>query len=502
MHNGEEARSPAAFPQSRLKAIIWLLCLLASVRLLVFSLAFPFFTNVDEPAHFDLVLKYSRGHIPGGMEPISSEAAGYLAVFNSLAYYASDVRMPPPLWTESPEKMKADAAAKSAGWQRLPNYEAPQGPLYYTLAGLWWNLGGGLGLHDGRFLYWLRFLNIAWMVTAIWLGYAAAKMVFPENRFAQLGVPALIAFLPQTGFYSIGNDSLSPVCFGLAFLFVLQWLRSDHPSRWLGAAMGLAFAATWLAKTTNLPLLAVAGLAVLIKTRQLWLAKKPGTAESFLAFTACAAVPALGWMVHCKIHFGDFTGSKAMTDFFGWTIKPFSEWWHHPIFSPSGAWTYLSGQVGTFWQGEFVWQNRPLFLPGTEMIYTALSAVLLAVALYAIIPGTMNAAVSQQRAAIALSLACFLAALAFFALVSVMYDYHDAPNPSREHPYVREGRLILGALVPFMLALVYGLDRLLKRLGNPVKFSILAGIILAMLAAEVATDWPVFANPFNGYHLP
>jgi hypothetical protein len=99
-------------------------------------------------------------------------------------------------------------------------------------------------------------------------------------------------------------------------------------------------------------------------------------------------------------------------------------------------------------------------------------------------------------------LAFFAAALAFFALISVMYDFHNAPNPTREHPYVREGRLMLGLLIPFMLALVYGLDRLLKHFGNTTKFFVLAGMVLVMLATEVATDWPAFANPFNWYHLP
>ena len=44
--------------------MILLLCLVASVRVFIFSAAFPFFNPVDEQRHFDLAVKYSQGHVP------------------------------------------------------------------------------------------------------------------------------------------------------------------------------------------------------------------------------------------------------------------------------------------------------------------------------------------------------------------------------------------------------------------------------------------------------
>jgi len=38
--------------------------LFAAVRVLVLSAAFPFFNNVDERRHVDLVIKYADGHMP------------------------------------------------------------------------------------------------------------------------------------------------------------------------------------------------------------------------------------------------------------------------------------------------------------------------------------------------------------------------------------------------------------------------------------------------------
>ena len=50
-------------------------------------------------------------------------------------------------------------------------------------------------------------------------------------RFIRLAVPALIACLPQTTFYAINNDILTPLTFGAAFV-----LRAEN----LGRARALA----------------------------------------------------------------------------------------------------------------------------------------------------------------------------------------------------------------------------------------------------------------------
>ena len=44
--------------------LIIVLCIIALVRIFTFSAAFPFFNNVDEHAHFDMVIKYAGGFLP------------------------------------------------------------------------------------------------------------------------------------------------------------------------------------------------------------------------------------------------------------------------------------------------------------------------------------------------------------------------------------------------------------------------------------------------------
>jgi len=259
--------------------------------------------------------------------------------------------------------------------------------------------------------------------------------------------------------------------------------------------------ATFLTKMSNLPLLAVSALAVLLKIFRLAKMKRlRASAPSLASLYFSATLPMAAWAAWCKIHFGDFTGSAAKVQFLGWTVKPFAEWWHHPIFIPHGAWTFVSGLLTAFWQGEFFWHGQPLASPVTNMIYVMASFIFVAVAL-AILIARFAGATGAQRQALWLALAVFVAAVAFLAFLSIIYDFHDCANPSRAHPYFTQGRLLLGALVPFLLLFVLGMDRALSRLGNSAKFLALAGMILFMLISEIAVDWPVFSSQYNWFHM-
>jgi hypothetical protein len=195
------------------------------------------------------------------------------------------------------------------------------------------------------------------------------------------------------------------------------------------------------------------------------------------------------------------TGLAVNMRFFGWTIKPFGQRWEHPIFTPEGFWTYLSGQFGTFWQGEFWWHHQRLALPGSDAIYTLLSLAFFILVLPGLFARTSNLT-SLQRVAIGLGLAFFITGLGFFAFMSTVYDFHGCPSPSRQYPYFASGRMLLGALIPFALIVIFALDRILARFGLKAKFLTFAALILVMLMSEIATDWPVFSNEFNWFHLP
>jgi hypothetical protein len=486
---------------------IWLLCLIAAVHVFIFSAVFPFFNVMDEQVHFDLAVRYSHGEIPRTMAAPCDEVLPFIAIYGTSEYLWTPESQPggkfaPPPWTQPMSEVGPKLLQKETNWKNgVINYEVAQPPLYYALAGVWWDLGKLLGFHDGHLLYWLRFLNAVIVAAIVWLGWFTARMIFPENLFLRLGVPVLIAFLPQTSFYSIQNDTLSPLCFGAAFVLLLKWLQADAPNVRLGIAIGLALAATYLAKISNVPLLGASAAVVLW---QLWRLKQAGKLRgalpSLAALGLCAALPVAAWLAWCKINFGDFTGTAAKVQFLGWTHKSFAEWWSHPIFTPHGLWTFVSGLMATFWQGEMMWHRLPLTLPVVDLLYAILSVGLIAVALVALLP-RFKAATGLQRQALWFGCFSLLAVAVFLGFLSIIYDFQDCFYPSRVHPYFTSGRLMLGALIPFMLLFVFGLDRVLNRYGGRVKFLALCAMVVFMLAAEITVDWRIFPNAYNWFHL-
>jgi hypothetical protein len=265
----------------------------------------------------------------------------------------------------------------------------------------------------------------------------------------------------------------------------------------------LALAATFLTKSFNLPFLAIAALAVTFQLARM--ARAGGTLRpalpSLLALVLCAGIPTAAWLLWMKSNFGDFTGGHVKMAWEGWTLKPFGEWWRHPIFTPSGLWTYIEGLLSTFWQGEMVWHGLRLAIPSVGLIYSLLSISLIGVAMAGVL-SPASRLTPLQRGGLGWSLACLLAGVVFLGFLSIIYDFRGSSYPSREHPYFSSGRLILAAAVPFSLLFVHGLDSALSRVKNAtVRPLTLGALLVFMLVAEIAANRPVFASQFNWFHL-
>src|SRR5262245_28876164 len=148
----------------------------AALRVLASAAVFPFFDNVDESAHFDLVVKWSRLEPPRGLAPFSRESLEAIARWGSPEYLSArgEAASPPP-----PDSPVIPATVEA--WSQQPNTESGEPPLYYALAGLWLALGRGLGLEGVTLLFWLRALNAGPAAALVWLGWATARAVFPES---------------------------------------------------------------------------------------------------------------------------------------------------------------------------------------------------------------------------------------------------------------------------------------------------------------------------------
>jgi hypothetical protein len=497
----------STFVQRHERKLILLICSIAAVRVFMFCAAFPFFNNVDEQAHVDLVMKYARGDLPRDLGHYSSESADSIALYGSPEYFVAPGQFatndfPRPNWT-LPAEQREDVVEKNAAWWRTnENHESGEPPLYYGIAGLWLNLGRALGINGGWLFYWVRLLNVCVAAAIVWLGYVAAKLMFPAREFMRLSVPVLLAIWPQTTFYSIQSDSFSALWFGIAFVGLLKLLQSERPPLFLAICTGLALAATCLVKTTNVALFLVVGLTFIFKLRGTSPGKPLGeTLATFAVLLVSAAAPIAVWFAWNVHTFGDLTATAAKIDFLGWTRKPISNWWPHPIFTLNGFKEFWSELMASFWRGEFVWHGKRLAFQTSDAFYWISSTLAIAVALISLFPRFTRLS-AFQRKSLCLAGASFGALVLFVAILSIAFDFGLCPYPSREHPYFTSGRLLSAAAIPFFLLYAEAFDSALSRVpGGWTKTILFVSLVLFIVGSEAAVNRVAFSSRYNSFHL-
>jgi len=490
-------------PSRNERFLILLLCIVAALRVFIFSAAFPFFSNIDEDLHFDLITQYSHAQVPHSFDRLKEETLNWIVPYASPEFlfppeHFPDGKFPEPLWKQPWSKVEPAIAATRAAWSSEINFQSSQPPLYYALASVWWWIGKHVGLPGIELLYWLRFLNVALVAMMVWLGYVTARTIAPERPDLRIGVPLLLAFIPQNVFYAMNNDVLSPLCFGALFLCVLQWLRTNAPSFLLGALTGLAVAATCLTKLSNLPLVAVALAVIGARSTAIILRTPRAGLISLAALISCAAIPVGMWILWIKFHFGDFTGSTAKIGLLGWTRKPFGDWWQHPIFTLRGVWIFWSDLIASFWRGEASWHGQPLRLRGADGFYAVSSLLGLAAAMAGLRKQTGLS--GFQRQAFGSAILVFLAGVVFLALLSIQFDFGNCINPSREHPYFTSGRLLSGALIPFAVVYVYAVSWVCRQISPALPLIALGLIVVVLTSSEILVNRVVFLSEHNWFH--
>jgi hypothetical protein len=489
------------------QALIWGACLVAAIRVFVYAAAFPFFNNVDEQAHFDLVLRYARHGVRPGMEHFSDEAAEYIALYSSTEYILGPTnfpgaKAPPPVWMMAPERAAYRFEGIDTLWRTRTNHEGTSPPLYYFVAAQWWRMGEALGLEGGYLLYWIRFLNVIFGGVLVWLGYWAASLVFPEPRFPRPAVALLLAFFPQDIFYSIQSDVLSPILFGLAFIGLIKLWQSENPGIGLTALTGAAIAGTALVKATNFPLTAIAAAAVLARVWELARAGKlRAISRAFGILAVSALLPIAAWMWFSYHAFGDVSGAAQKIRLMGWARKPLNQWWPHPLFTWQGERVFIGEMLASFWRGEFCWDSRRLASPIADAFYCWSSFTLVGAAFLG--RSRFGRGLSRdQCVALWIALAACAASLAFVAISSLAFDFGAWEYPSKGNPVLTSGRLMIGALIPFLLLYVYGLSQLLGWRGNRWAAPMgLAAILVLITVSEIVVNRPAFASSYNFFHL-
>src|SRR6266496_1696029 len=320
-------------------ALILFFCLAAALRVFIFSAGFPFFSNIDEDLHFDVIMQYSHARLPRSFDLLKEETLEWIVPYASPEFLAKpdqfpDAKFPSPLWKQSPAEAAPELATTKAAWSTEINFESSQPPLYYALASVWWRIGKHIGLTGIQSLYWIRFLNVPLIAIVVWLGFVTARTIAPERVDLRIGVPMLLAFIAK-----------------------LVSLMRQRPS---------------------------AGLMALA------------------ALVLCAAIPVSSWMIWTKYQFGDLTGSATKITLLGWARKPFADWLHHPIFTPRGFWVFWSDLITNFWRGEVRWHGRPLSWQVADGFYAISSLILLGAAIMGLRKRAGPSAFQRQAIGIAI----------------------------------------------------------------------------------------------------
>ena len=486
--------------------IVVLLCALAALRVFLFSAAFPFFNNVDEQAHFDLVRKYARGHLPAGIEPLDSDAVRSMILYGSQEYLVPAGRfpggaIPPPVWSLPFDRIRTAFESRVSQGTKDANLESTQPPLYYAVAGLWHRLGWSLGLRGGQILYWIRFMNVMVCALLVWLAHLFARALFPADGFLRLGMPLLVAFLPQDAFYSVNNDVLVPLAGGAALLALLVLARGGAKGHAFHAVAGLLVAAAVLVKLSSVPIVLIAVVTALMITCRAGAGERRPAAGRSAVLLLAAGAPLAVWGARNLLTLGDVTGSAGKAKLLGWSLKPLGTLLDHPLFTPGGIATFWQETMTSFWRGEFTWGLERIASQGWDLLYGISSFVLPAAAVTALVFRGRSAR-SDERVVHWLGLATLLLSLLFLAGLSVVFDFGGCFYPSRAHPFLTSGRLALAALLPFVALYLSGLEVLLPgRRSAALRWALLIAMVTWMTASEAALSRSAFQSAYNWFHL-
>ncbi|MDD2709135.1 MAG: DUF2142 domain-containing protein [Verrucomicrobiae bacterium] len=491
------------------RTVIHLLCLFVAVRLFVFCAGFPLFSSVDEQAHFDTVYKYARGYLPRkGVDLYDPGAAVLIALHDTPEIFGDerecpDGKVPPPMWRWPPSKVET-VGQTIILWQKCLNHESASPPLYYGLAGAWLDLGRLSGQSGGSLVYWVRFFNMGVMVFLTWYAHVFVRRHYPDRVFLRFGVPCLIAFFPQDIFYSMNADILSAPLFAAALdrlirVFSPECRKSDVFAAGVFCAMAL------LTKLTNIVMLPVILLAGTMAAR---------TPESRrLSVHRCLAVFGMAflifgvWLGWNEAMLGDWWATRDKMRMVGVIERPVTDWWRAPVLQPHYFVAFIWETLISFWRGSFVWFGKTIASPSMDVFYAISTLLLVPIGFREICFRRKGEGTAMDRQAGRMTGWLLAGVLVLFMgllmLLSLRLGYRQGCRAAQIHPpFTADGRFMLGALIPFAIFYLAGLEALTCRWFRCASPYLLLFVMVAgITCGEVLISAHVFSSPYNWFHL-
>jgi uncharacterized membrane protein len=456
-------------------------------------------------AHFDLIHKFARGTWPGRSDLSFDPEVVDVWILDGTFEYLNrpgtlwvGVDYPPPVrdWKRSVRDQQIQSQRDSPGLGRLINHEAHEPPVYYAVAAVWHECGRALGLSPASTVYWVRFLNVLLFPALVALAYRFCEPYFGPP--VALAVAALTAFFPNTVYFTINADVLSPLAVLLALFFLLRWYEHERPGPWLAAGAGLLTAAAVLVKMTNTAILGIAAALVVLR---LWRDRQPARVLAVAWPLALAAtLPPFLWGLRNRLVLGEWTGTTAKTLAQNWTPKEtFGELLDHPLFTPGGLPAFLKALCISFFRGDASWHGEVFHFPPTEIFFLVTVPVFVTGGLVI----ALRRGSQEPRARLAAGIAALLIVtyLAELLALSLRWDFGDNPYPSRAFPFFAFGRIVGGALVPLLALYAYGIEALVGRRPRWLAAATAVPIVM-MVLGQVAYVMGTTDSLFNWFHLP
>jgi 4-amino-4-deoxy-L-arabinose transferase-like glycosyltransferase len=306
------------------------------------SVLFPPFTGHDEVAHYSYLRTVATEHrIP---------ELGKDRLPNSLYRYCWYTLAWRPCYPDNEEyranppqvAIYDDGNVYPVGVQ----YAANHPPLYYFLLTPAYLLTENQS--PASQVYFLRALTIPFGALTVLFAFLAVRLIFPNDRFLSITVPAFVAWQPQVSYEAamLNNDIVCIAFYSLILYELVFGIRHSF-SRRLSAAIGVSLGLALLSKstaTTALPIIAVAMIVSFgWRNYRLWLGRGIITA-------GLASLVSAPWYIYLYRTYGNFSGLPQLKELqSGWNESGGS--FFNLLFN--------ADFVATRWQetwGEFGWR--------------------------------------------------------------------------------------------------------------------------------------------------
>jgi hypothetical protein len=461
----------------------------------LFAAAFPFFSNVDEQYHLDAIIQYAHGYkLSPSLPRFQPDSADMIALYQSFEF----VRSVPPKRREagcppSPERLMV-ARFLQDHWRAQSNDEVLSPPVYYLAAAAWYKLGDWLRYSGIFHLYWARALQALGYGAFVFFGFLFAQRCYPENHFLHFALPLFLLFFPQDVFSSLNPNALFPLMVAVSLWMIAATIDKPEPGYSGPLLTAAVVAATFLLGYGNW---AVA-IPIAFSLYLMWPDPKRSWRQRIIV-PLVGGLPVFLWALRNRLELGDWMGTGPRLRLLGWTAKPISQILHHPIFSANGLTYFLTSSARNFWRGEIVWHGAVM----TSWIdsFYFWSALIFGLIFCLHLFSGRGGRGQLERFADWSCVFVVLASILFLFWISIRFDFGACVYPSRVKPFLISGRLVIGALLPFAVIYLRGIQIAAGKIAHLNPLVVVAVIVVIMAVTETWLMRPVFASPNNLYSI-